>query len=487
MSVDNPRDEADDALSADAVGQRTFPVGFRGFDQSDVREYLGRVSAEMRALKERADVLERKLAEATEKAAHPELDEDLVFGAVGEETASLLRSARSAAAEVRTRASEEVARLVAEATERGQALIADAEAQLGRATTEAENVGASIRDEAQRDAEARLAAASQEADRVVSIAQQSAEVVRAKAEQDARLTVEGAQAVREKTLADLARRRRVAMVQIEQLRVGRERLLEAYGVVRRTLQEVHEELRRADDEARSAAFETGRRLREDALPDDSGEIPVVDIVGEAGYPGAEQGGEPAVVVVEVTAEVPLEVAEEVVAEVIAEALDEVLEEAAEEALEEAIEEAAEEALEEAVEETLEEALEAVVEEALEEGAEEAVEEAAGGADEEAAEAPEPMLQDPEPLPQDPEPLPQAPPGQEASVEDLFARIRAGRDEATAQARAALHLDEPEVEVDEGGEGPIADAADDNDDDLSLHVPRLADDEELLQRRDAALG
>src|SRR6266850_376192 len=62
-----------------------------------------------------------------------------------------------------------------------------------------------------------------------------------------------AQAVRERLLGDLARRRRLAHVQIEQLRAGRERLLEAYRVVRRTLDEATEELTVAEAEARVAA------------------------------------------------------------------------------------------------------------------------------------------------------------------------------------------------------------------------------------------
>ncbi|HET9692174.1 MAG TPA: hypothetical protein VFP61_13560, partial [Acidimicrobiales bacterium] len=51
---------------------------------------------------------------------------------------------------------------------------------------------------------------------------------------------------------------------------GRERLLESYAVVRRTLDEVHEELQRADTEARAAADEAGRRAEADE-PGDGGE------------------------------------------------------------------------------------------------------------------------------------------------------------------------------------------------------------------------
>jgi hypothetical protein len=84
-----------------------------------------------------------------------------------------------------------------------------------------------------------------------------------------------AQTVRERLLSDLARRRRLAHVQIEQLRAGRERLLEAYRVVRRTLDEATEELTVAEAEARVAAEAAARRTAADA-PEPS----VVDMEAE---------------------------------------------------------------------------------------------------------------------------------------------------------------------------------------------------------------
>ncbi len=101
-----------------------------------------------------------------------------------------------------------------------------------------------------------------------------ADTIRAKAEQERGLTIEGANSTRDRILEDLSRRRRVATVQIEQLRAGRERLIESYAVVRRTLEEAQQELGRADAEARAAADEVGRRLRRehDLRPDDGHEF-----------------------------------------------------------------------------------------------------------------------------------------------------------------------------------------------------------------------
>ena len=54
--------------------------------------------------------------------------------------------------------------------------------------------------------------------------------------------------------------RKLVHAQVEQLRAGRERLLDAYRLVRRTLDEVTEELHAAEGEARAAAEAAGRRI-----------------------------------------------------------------------------------------------------------------------------------------------------------------------------------------------------------------------------------
>ena len=94
-------------------------------------------------------------------------------------------------------------------------------------------------------------------------AQQDATAVAEEAAQKGQDSIEAAEVVREKVLTDLARRRKLATVQIEQLRAGRERLLDAYLVVRRTLDEVTNELQRADAEARAAAVAVGRMDRDE--------------------------------------------------------------------------------------------------------------------------------------------------------------------------------------------------------------------------------
>ncbi len=244
---------ADPSLTPDQIEARSFTSGFRGYDQSEVREFLSRVAAEVRALRDRGDRLESAWHSAEERAARPPvLDEDTLISAVGEETATILRAARAAAADLRTRAGEDAERVLADARTRSVEITAEAEAVLSRETRTAEEAASRL-----------IEAARSEAAEVVDKARVDADTIRAAAEQERALTVEGAISTRERILDDLSRRRRVASVQIEQLRAGRERLLESYAVVRRTLEEVNDELNRADAEARAAADEVGRRLQRD--------------------------------------------------------------------------------------------------------------------------------------------------------------------------------------------------------------------------------
>ena len=244
---------ADPSLTPEQIEARSFTSGFRGYDQSEVRDYLGRVATEVRSLRDRIDRLESAWHSAEERAARPPvLDEETLIVAVGEETASILRAARTAASDLRSRASEDAQRIVADAQARAAELRSEAEGIVGRETKAAEEAAARIVD-----------AARAEAAEMVDKARIESDALRAAAQHERNLTIEGAISTRERVLEDLSRRRRVASVQIEQLRAGRERLLESYAVVRRTLDEVNDELNRADAEARTAADEVGRRMQRD--------------------------------------------------------------------------------------------------------------------------------------------------------------------------------------------------------------------------------
>ncbi len=536
----------DASLTPELIQAQSFTTAFRGFDPAEVRSFLSRVATEVRAWRERAEQLESAWHSAEERAARPPvLDEDTLMTAVGEETASILRSARAAAADMRAKATEESERLLGDARRESEELLSSARSQseallseartegdkqrsdaaaeseklltearsesqrmLEEARTEADHLRTAAEDAASRtaasaeDAAARLmSGARSEAAETLERVRVEAEAIRAAAEKDRQLTIEGATSTRDRILEDLSRRRRIATVQIEQLRAGRERLIESYAVVRRTLEEASAELSRADAEARAAADEVGRRYSES--PDD------IDLDGPAGSQPA--AARPATGQPEADHREPEPVAEE--AEHATEAAADEPEPATEAAAEEpepdgAVEEDAapeaaaqpEPAVEEAAQPEPEQPQpepeqpqpnqepEAEQPEAEQPEAEQpevaaeeevAAEQEAGaqpGAEGEAAAGPEEAVQPGQPA--EPEP-PVGEPAPGSAVDELFARIRATRPdggpepdhEATAGAgegRTPGEGEEPQEDDEEGGE-QLSDA-----------------DEALLQKRESAV-
>jgi DivIVA domain-containing protein len=230
------------SLSADLIAQQNFSPARRGFDPDEVRAFLVKVGAEIMALHERQAALEDARRDAEYRAAHPSFDEETLFGAVGEETAHILKSAHDAAADIKSRAGENASRILKDAHAQAEVLLAEAETVLSRRTEEAEAIAVRIKE-----------AAKAEAERLLDQSRQQSKAIRAQAEAERNAMIEGAQATREKILSALSKKRNVAVAQVEQLRAGRERLLEAYQVVRETLDEATAELARAETEARAAA------------------------------------------------------------------------------------------------------------------------------------------------------------------------------------------------------------------------------------------
>ena len=239
-------------ISADLISGRRFAQTWRGYDPEEVKEFLAQVAEQVRTLRERVDIEVSARRDADQRAMHPRIDEATLMSAVGEETAAILRSARTAAAEI-----------VGKAEANAQSMVATAEAQSGDLLAQSEALSTRRAEEADIAANEVWAKALAEAEEVRRSAQQDADVIGQEAAQKCQESIEAAEVVREKILSDLARRRKLATVQIEQLRAGRERLLDAYLLVRRTLDEVTDELQRADAEARAAAVTVGRLDRDE--------------------------------------------------------------------------------------------------------------------------------------------------------------------------------------------------------------------------------
>ncbi|MGZ4805901.1 MAG: DivIVA domain-containing protein, partial [Ilumatobacteraceae bacterium] len=186
-----------DPSSPDAVASATFSTTRRGFDQTEVRDLLRMVAAEMARLQERERFLERELRSAQRGSTNAAvaLDEEVVTRMLGEEAARILSTAREAASQIKIRSEDAGARMLREATDEAQRLREEAEVEAARR-----------RQDASADAESELVMAKQQG----------------------REMVNEARAYRERVLSELARRRELARQQIEQLMHGRDRLLQAF-------------------------------------------------------------------------------------------------------------------------------------------------------------------------------------------------------------------------------------------------------------------
>jgi DivIVA domain-containing protein len=258
-------------LTPEEVSRRTFATVFRGFDPTEVRAYLRRVSDELGVARERQRHLEHLLGDAQKRstAPPPPLDEATLTAALGEETARVLQTARQAAVDIKAKAQENVERLLRQAHEDAARIREESEGIYAVKEAEAVAAAESIRSEARAEADAIVEAAREQA----------------------RAMLEEAKEVRAKVLGEVVRRRNVARVQVAQLRAGRDRLLDAYRVVRDTLDGVTDELGRAEDEARAAAEAAGQRMAAE-LAADSAEA---GAEGEADVPSLDPEllGEPA--------------------------------------------------------------------------------------------------------------------------------------------------------------------------------------------------
>ncbi|MFM9086001.1 MAG: DivIVA domain-containing protein, partial [Acidimicrobiia bacterium] len=205
-----------DALASREVVDAEFRVVRKGYEPSEVREYLRLVATETARLREREAFLERELESLrTRGLSDPGvLDEATVVRLVGEEVARVLTTAREAAQQMRARAAESADRVMREASHEAARVRQEMDAELARRRTD---VGADT------EAEIELAKA------------QGREIVRE------------ARAYRERLFAELAERRELVRQQIEQLIRDRDRLMGAFERARLAANDVVGDLGEFDD------------------------------------------------------------------------------------------------------------------------------------------------------------------------------------------------------------------------------------------------
>ncbi|HEY5011505.1 MAG TPA: DivIVA domain-containing protein, partial [Acidimicrobiia bacterium] len=248
-------------MTADEVAGRSFPTAFRGISESDVRAFLKRVADELTSARGREHELMTTIDELETRLRTPQpLDEQELLDALGEETTRLLRSAREAAADIRTKSEERASRLVHDAHEEAQRVRQEADEVLGVRTHEAETVAQGLLEEAEQRASDLMRVADERSAEVRAAAERFADELRARVEREATMELEGsrdrglalveeATQLRQRVIDDLARRRELLSGQLEELRVGRDRLLDSYRVVKRTFLEATEALAQVEAKA----------------------------------------------------------------------------------------------------------------------------------------------------------------------------------------------------------------------------------------------
>ncbi|MEJ6510831.1 MAG: DivIVA domain-containing protein [Actinomycetota bacterium] len=225
-------------IDPDRILDKTFATVKKGVDPVEVQRYLLKISNQLKASQTRVAELERQVEQSRrQNAEHDPIDPSNLTKLLGEETTRVLDAAQSAAAEIRAKAEENVARLLRDSREETIRLREETDALVARRREEAEQIAEEIRENA---------AAQRESAETEAVA-----IIEASKQQGREMVLE-AQQVRQRMLDDLARRRQALRQQIEQLQAGRDRISAAYDIVRETLAVATEELDVALPEARFA-------------------------------------------------------------------------------------------------------------------------------------------------------------------------------------------------------------------------------------------
>ena len=248
-------------VSPDEIARKSFPAVRKGIDGEAVRAYLGKVATELRGALEREATLRERLVEAERRAADPELDEATLTKAIGVETAKILSTAHEAARNTVVKAEEQAAEMIKKAEG-----VLDEQVALARAEAGA------IRAAAEQEAYEYAGQAQAEADTMTEEAHADAVELLDATKEECRRMVAEARDLRNRTLADLVARRRTLRVQLEELRGGKDSLLQVVDSLGAAVEHLHERLVTAEQEARVAAEDAGERAEEHAASDELGEL-----------------------------------------------------------------------------------------------------------------------------------------------------------------------------------------------------------------------
>jgi cell division septum initiation protein DivIVA len=218
-----------------------------GLDPNEVRLHLEAAAREMGHFENRIRELQEQLTEAQRRAANPTFDEATLATALGQQSATILRSAHEEAGRVTAEAQERSAQVLAETQQRSATQLIEAQERATALITEAENTTAQI------DHDARLAA-----ERLIDSAKVNGEALIERAREQGRAIVEQSNEARRTVLNDLAIKRKALHLQIEQLRAARDTLGQFVTTLRQQVDDVLAGINSSDELARTAALEALR-------------------------------------------------------------------------------------------------------------------------------------------------------------------------------------------------------------------------------------
>ncbi|HVB51166.1 MAG TPA: hypothetical protein VND89_05440 [Acidimicrobiales bacterium] len=218
-----------------------------GLDPNEVRLHLEAAAREMGHLEHRIRELQEQLAEAQRRAANPTFDEATLAGALGSQSAAILRSAHEEAGRVTAEAQERSAQVFAESQQRSAGHLIEAQERATALITEAENTAAQI------DHDARSAA-----ERLIDSAKVNGEALIDRSREQGRAIVDQSNEARRSVLNDLAVKRKALHLQIEQLRAARDTLGAFVATVRQQVEDVLLGINLSDEVARGAALDALR-------------------------------------------------------------------------------------------------------------------------------------------------------------------------------------------------------------------------------------
>ncbi len=234
-------------LNPNDVVRTSFSTVRKGFDPQEVRAHLEMLAREIAQLDARLHDTQDQLSDALRRAANPVIDESTLVGALGAQSAAILRSAHDEAGRVTAEAQERAAQIISETQQRAAAHLMEAQERVTRMMTEAE-----------RAAEATDAEARQAADRLVETAKVNGQTLVERGREQGRAIVEQANDARRTILSDLAVKRKALHIQIDQLRAARDSLAESMTSLRDHVERTLDTLVASDDQARQAAIDALR-------------------------------------------------------------------------------------------------------------------------------------------------------------------------------------------------------------------------------------